>query len=79
MPRPSKAEADATNWRFARIMGPWMIVTGLLFLRTSNSTDDVYGMVAGVLNLVFGSAIFVIALMAFRRTTQLPPPTTPRS
>ena len=53
-------------------MGPWMIVTGLLFLRTSIPIDDVYGTVAGVLNLVFGSGIFVVALLAHRRTTRSP-------
>jgi hypothetical protein len=47
-----------------------MVITGILLLRTNIPTEDVYGIVAGVLNVVFGTGFYVIALLALRRTTR---------
>lgn len=69
MPRLSKAEATAQNWRSARIIGPWMVITGILFLRTNIPIDNVLGIVTGVLHVLFGTSFFVIALLAHRHTT----------
>ena len=46
-----------------------MVITGILFLWTNIPIDNIYGIVAGVLNVVFGTGLFVIALLAHRRTT----------